>query len=315
MPRTILEIAQEAAERDNTCPRPAALFGTNDRIARIMLVALKDTMRDIMRRTNWIGLSELHSTWVMALEAGKFAYELPHDFLRMIVNTEHRNGWPMGLVGPATPQAWSEWLAGGGSVAAPMGWRIRNGAIFIDPTPTAAELVTIEYISRYPVVSTIQSGDYDAATPPNAVPPTVPRDGYIDGDASELVYDGTGTGFAYGTAPGWDAAVWTGELSDILKRINPFSLIAPLPQVRRPEFTADTDLPAFDDDHVISLGLTFRTRRGLGLPFASQESEYEEEINAKLNDDAGGARDFIAGRDRDELCETWPLGGGLWMVG
>ena len=49
MARSILEIAQEAAERDKTAPAPAQLFGTNDRVARILRVAAKDTMRDLMR--------------------------------------------------------------------------------------------------------------------------------------------------------------------------------------------------------------------------------------------------------------------------
>lgn len=313
MARSILKIAQEACERENTAFPVTTLFGNNDRVARILRTALKDTMRDYMRRTNWLGQSDLHSTWVMALEPNKFAYELPPDFLRMIVNTEHRNGWPMGLLGPATPQVWSEWISGVGSVATPMGWRIRNGIIFLDPTPTAAELVTIEYITSYPVVSPIVSGDYDAETPPNTIAPTVPRDGYIDGDASELVYNTTGNEFAYGAAPGWDAGVWTGELSEILKRINPLSIVAPAPQVRRPEFTADTDLPAFTDDYVLSLGLTYRLRRALVLPYAAIQAEYEEEMNSKMTDDAGGVRDFCIGGD-EIVQDVLPLGGGKWMV-
>ena len=202
MARSILEIAKEAAERDNTAPAPATLFGTNDRIARILRVAAKDTMRDYLRRSNWVGMSDLHSTWVLALQPGRFAYDLPVDFLRMIPDTEFRNGWPMGLIGPATPQAWSAWLSGQTTMATPMGWRVRNGVVFFDPTPATAEQVTIEYISSYPVVSPIVSGDYDASTPPNSIPPTVPRDGFVDPGASELVYETTGSEFAYGTAPG-----------------------------------------------------------------------------------------------------------------
>lgn len=314
MARTILEIAQEASERETTAPTPSTLFGSNDRIAKILRIAMKDTMRDIMRRTSWLGLSDLHSTWVMVLEPGKFSYELPPDFLRMIENTENRGGWPMGLIGPVTPEVWASWLSGASAIVAPMGWRIRNGAIWFEPTPASAELVTIEYISSYPVVSTIQPGDYDTSIPPNAVSPVVPRDGFIDADASEIVYDATGTEFAYGTAPGWDAAVWTAELSDILKRINPLSIVAPAPQVRRPEFTADTDMPAFEDDYVLSLGMTMRLRRALGLPYSAQLDEYEAEIESRAFDDAGGVRAFRIGAT-DEECDVLPLGGGKWLVG
>lgn len=314
MARSILTIAQEAAERHNTAPAPAALFGSTDRIARIMRVGVKDTMRDIMRRANWRGLSELRSTWVLALEPGKYAYPLPPDYLRMIPNTEFRSGWPLGLIGPATPQAWSSWLSGGTTIVAPMGWRVMNGAIWLEPTPAAQELVTIEYISSYPVVATPVAGDYDTEIPPGTVPPTVMRDGYMHGDVSEAVYATTGNEFAYGTAPGWDAGVWSAELAEILKRINPLSIVAPMPQVRRPEFTADTDLPAFSDDHVLSLGLTMRLRRDLGQPYTAILDEYEAEIDRLIADDAGGARDFRIG-NQGETCDVLPLGGGKWMVG
>lgn len=314
MARSILEIAREAAERENTAPAPAALFGTNDRIAKILRTAIKDTMRDIMRRTQWVGLSNLHSTWVMVIEPGKYAYSLPPDFLRMIDNTEFSSGWPLGLIGPATPQAWSSWLSGGVTSVTPMGWRIKNNAIWFEPTPSAQELVTIEYISSYPVISTIVSGDYDSSIPPNAITPTVPQDGFMDGDASEVVYNNTGSEFAYGAAPGWDAGVWAAELSEILKRINPLSIISPAPMVRRPEFTADTDLPAFADDFVLSLGMTMRLRRGLGLPYAAQLDEYEAEIGSFMADDAGGQRAFRIGQSEEE-CDVLPLGGGNWMVG
>lgn len=248
------------------------------------------------------------------LEPGKYAYPLPPDYLRMIQNTEFRNGWPLGLIGPATPQAWSSWLSGGTNAVSPMGWRIKNNAIWLDPTPASQELVTIEYISSYPVVALPVPGDYDASIPPNTVPPTVPRDGFMDGDVSEAVYATTGNEFTYGTAPGWDVGVWSAELAEILKRINPLSIVTPLPQVRRPEFTADTDLPAFADDHVLSLGMTMRLRRDLGQPYTAILDEYESEIDRIISDDAGGARDFVIGKTGDS-CDVLPLGGGKWMVG
>lgn len=314
MARSILQIAREAAERHNTAPAPAALFGTNDRISRLLRTGVTDTMRDLMRRTQWRGLSDLHSTWVFVLETGKYAYPLPPDYLRMVPNTEFRGGWPLGLIGPATPQSWSTWISGGATSVAPMGWRIKNNAIWLDPTPAAQELVTIEYISSYPVVAVPVPGDYDASIPPNAILPTVPRDGFMDGDVSEAVYAAQNNAFAYGAAPGWDVGVWSVELAEILKRINPLSITPPLPQVRRPAFTADTDTPAFTDDHVLSLGMTMRLRRDLGQPYTAILDEYEAEIERIIADDAGGVRDFIIGAG-DETCEVLPLGGDKWMVG
>lgn len=317
MARTILEIAKEACERDNTAPPPVTLFaegGSKDRIARILRTALKDTMRDIMRRTKVMGLSELNSTWILVTEPGKYAYPMPPDYLRMIENTENRGGWPMGLIGPASPQSWEAWVSGVAASVAPMGWRIRNNAIWLDPTPTAAEIVSIEYVSSYPVLSVIRTGDVDANIPPNTISPIVPRDGYMDNATSETVYEAGDNEFAYEIEPGFDAALWSKELSEILKRINPLTNVLPEMQVRRPEFTTDADYPAFNDDHVLSLGLTMRLRRSLALNYASHMDEYEAEIEARIAGDAGGARAFRIGRTQDE-CDVLPLGNGQWMVG
>ena len=313
MARTILEIAQEAAERDATAPAPAKLFGTNDRIARILRNAAKDTLREYLRSSGWQGLSEFHSTWVFSLLSGQYAYQLPPDFLRVIPRTEQRNGWPLGLVGPASPQSWAAWVFGGSAVAAPMGWRIRNNALFIEPTPTTTELVVIEYISRYPVVSEIVDGDYNLSLePPQTYAPFVPRDGHLTLSNDDLVTT-PGAGDGEFDVSGWGAGQWPEDPMEFLRRIHPLSSEAPLPQVRRPEFTADTDLPAFEDDYPLSLGMTFRLRRALGMPFAEHAAEYEAELSVKGATDAGGPRDFRLGSCY-EGGSAIPLGGGKWMV-
>jgi hypothetical protein len=314
MARTILAIAREAAERDATAPAPAQLFGTNSKIARTLRIGAADTIRDFLRRPEWQGLSEFQSTWVFALHPGRFAYPLPPDFLRMIVNTEHRGGWPMGLCGPADPRTWANWIFGGAAAPVEMGWRIRNGAIFIEPTPQSYELITIEYISRFPVVSDLQAGDYDfTVTPPRCNAPFVPRDGHISIPRElELGFDPANAA-EYDSPPGWDVAIFGPEMSEILRTINVTSAIAPLPQVRRPEFTADTDKPAFEDDYLLSIGMTWRLRRSLGMDYAEIAAEYEEELERKVSSDAGGPRAFTIGaRRRTE--EVSPLGDGRWMV-
>lgn len=313
MARSILEIAQEAAERDNTAPAPTTLFGSNTKVAKLLRVAAKDTMREFLQRSGHSGLSEFHSTWVFSLQPGRYAYPLPPDFLRMIPNTEHRGGWPLGLVGPASPQVWASWIFGGAVTAVEMGWRVRNNAIFFEPTPAAAELVAIEYISRYPVVSRLAEGDFDfTLTPPAAVAPFVPRDGHLDLSGLSITQEVDGQA-VYDGQPGWDVGVFGQEVSEVLRQINPSSDRAPYPQVRRPEFTADTDTPAFEDDYLLSLGMTFRLRRGLGLDYAEAAAEYEMELAQKLDHDAGGARAIRLGCDGPGW-DTYPVGGGKWLV-
>jgi hypothetical protein len=312
--RTILQIAKEAAERDATAPAPASLFGSDTRIAKILRQAASDTMREYLRKCDWVGLSEFQSTWVFTLTPGRFAYPLPPDYLRLIPNTEHRGGWPLGLIGPATPQFWAAWIYGQCTPQIQAGWRIRNNAIWFDPTPSANELVFIEYISRFPVVSGLVDGDYDMTGDiPVCNAPFVPRDGQLVlavPDELPPVQDFPGD---YDTQPGWDEAQFDEEISDVLKTINPNSGIEPLPQVRREAFTADTDTPAFEDDHLLSLGMTYRLRRALGLDYAEIVAEYEEEMEVKASQDAGGAVPFRIGRGGREDALV-PLGGDRWLV-
>ncbi|WP_305968556.1 MULTISPECIES: hypothetical protein [unclassified Mameliella] len=321
MPRTILTIAQEAAERDATAPAPSALFGTNTRVAKILRTAAHDVLRDYLRRTRWVGLSEFHSTWTFALKPSTYAYRLPPDFLRVIPQTEQRNGWPMGLVGPATPQAWSWWLYGGVAQVSPHGWRIKNNALWIDPTPTAEELVTIEYISRYPVVSGIQDGDLDLTSEPiQIVEPAVSRDGWLYLTNDDLLGTPGDGVFRYGTVGvGYDVGLWGESASEYLKRLDPQSQVQPVPQVRREAFTTDNDYPAFEDDHLLSLGMTWHLQRALGLPYAERAAEYEAELEVKIAEDAGGARGFRLGSSGQEW-DCYPLedgvtgNGRIWSV-
>ena len=314
MARRILDIAKEAAERDATAPAPVSLFDTNNKIAKILRTAASDTMREYLTKTDWQGTSELSSTWIFALTPGRYAYPLPPDFLRVVPNTEHRGGWPLGLLGPATPQAWATWVHGGAAAAVEMAWRMRNNAIFFDPTPTATDLVAIEYVSRYPVISTIKAGDYDETqNPPVCVTPFVPRDGFISLPKSVDLAPTVEGQAQYDTLPGYDVATFGAETYEVLKRISRTSGIAPLPQVRRPYFEADDDLPAFEDDHILSLGMTYRLRRAMGKDYAEVAAEYEAEIEMKLASDAGGSRAFRLG-GQDDRNEVYPLGGGKWLV-
>ena len=313
MARSILAISQEAAERENTAPAPTSLFTGNTKVAKLLRTAAKDTLREYLRRAGHTGLSEFHSTWVFALQPGRFAYPLPPDFLRMIPNTEHRGGWPLGLAGPATPKDWASWVFGGAVTAVEMGWRVRNNAIFFEPTPSAAELVVIEYVSNYPVVSTIREGDYDVTTsPPQIVAPFVPRDGHMDLGAFSVTQPERNQAL-YDLLPGFDEATFGTEAWNALRRINIQSTRAPLPEVRRPEFEADGDKPAFSDDHVLSLGMTFRLRKALGLDYAEAAGDYEAEMDQRLAHDAGGPRQIRMGCS-DQGYSAYPVGGGRWLV-
>lgn len=314
MARSLLEIAVEASERDATAPAPTTLFNTNNRIARILRVAAKDIMRTYMRHHAWQGVSELHSTWAFALKPGQYAYPLPPDFGRLIPQTAQRGNWPLGLIGPATPRVWARWISGATAAPGRLGWRIHNNALFVEPTPQTADLVTMEYVSRYLVVSNVQAGDYDLTTkPPTVVAPLVPRDGHIDVPDYETFASLPDDVFGFDNPPGWDIATWSEEVSDALKAINPLSIIAPLPQVRRENFENDTDTCAIADDHILSMGMTAILRRAMGLSYVEHMAEFEDEMESKIAHDSGNMDPEPFGTDAGQYG-TYPLEDGRWLI-
>lgn len=276
--RSILAIAQEAAERSMRADPPTTLFDTNERVARILRVAAHDVSLDMMRRPVAGGWSTLHSTWVFRLEAGVGSYRLPPDYGAMIPGTEHRETWNVSLLGPAPARVWHQWLYGLSVPIAQMGWRVQNGRIYIEPVPSVNEFATIGYLSRWPVVNPVDGADYmqaevGADEAERVTLPLVTREGYL------------------GTSP---AALGMTE-SEFTER---FRLLTPTQGVdvaseamaRKERFTADIDWPVMDD-HVLSLGMTARLLRALEEPYADQQAEYEEALDVALADDAGGARD------------------------
>ncbi|MEM8791026.1 MAG: hypothetical protein AAGE80_05380 [Pseudomonadota bacterium] len=294
--RTVLELAQEAAERAGAAP-PSALYGSNDRIARRLRTGIKDVMRDLMRRSPRKGHSELVSKWTFTLNPGQFAYPLPPDYRAMVPDTEQRDRWPMGLIGPASAVTWARWLSGVIVPATPYGWRIYNGELYMQPTPEHSELVVIEYLTRFMVVKNAKNTQ-DALVWSDdlnfAAAPFVPRDGEIS--ISEDYFTANYPGGAWGEAV-WGTSTWGGATDEVYE-----DEIRQLPDqsgvrfdIRAVHPTADTDRLAITDDHVISLGLTYRLRKGLGLSYTDEMNEYTEERSVVFADDHGGARDIPLG--------------------
>lgn len=330
MGRTILELAQEVTDRE-IVNRPTTLFGTNDRHARILRQAAVDTLRDLLRDGMRNGLSAFQSQWVFATKPGVYSYALPPDFLRVVPGTERRDRWPMGLVGPVSAQTWANWLTGVSPTAVPMGWRIQNNLIRIEPPPIAEELVLIDYISRWPVVREATEEDL-ASVNGHLLPvsPLVPREGYIARRALDAV-DLAG-GSTWGSAE-WSGASFPTTPETELRRvpagprsqtgptdppdgpidIEPLEREFPPFEVRAETFTADTDRSALHDDHVLSLGMTWRMRKALERPYAEERDQYEREKDVFLANDAARARIFTFGCDSG-VSEVEPFGDGRWIV-
>jgi len=310
--RTIKELAVEVCDRA-TVNTPEEIFGNNDRIARILRVAIKDTLRDIMRGAMKNGVSGFHSQWVFATKPGVYAYRMPPDLYKMIAGTEQRNRWPLGILGPVNPQTWSNWIAGMQYTAVPMGWRIKNNLIHFEPTPTTEEIVVIEYLSRYPVARDATDKDLQSVGGYlQPISPLVPREGYLSDNAYKNVDDGIEPQWGEAT---WGTSAWGKTPAEELRRIPATTSNAKFPayQVRAENFAHDTDRCAIDDDHVVSLGMTWRLRKGLSMSYAEIYDEYEREKDVFLANDASRGRTISFGNIAPHE-EVAPLGAGQWLV-
>lgn len=313
MARSILEIAKEVCDRALT-NSPTSLFENNDRSARILRVAAKDTIRDLMRDAMKNGATPFRSQWAFATRPNVYAYELPPDFFKIIPGTEQRDRYPLGILGPVSPQTWSNWITGMKVATVPMGWQIKNNLIWFEPTPAEAELVVIEYLSSWPVARDATDADLENVngylTP---IEPFVPRDGYITAAAMNALESQGGS--KWGEAE-WGTAVWGTLPHEQVRRIPTTAKRNAFPayQVRAPEFTTDTDTTAFgNDDHLLSLGMTWRLKKGLNMPYAEERDEYEREKGVFLANDGSRGRTINLERT-SVLHAAEPLGGGRWSV-
>lgn len=313
MPKTILKIAQGVCDRE-TVNAPETLFGTNDRHARVLRKAASDTVHEIMDRATAIGVSGLAAQWAFATRPGIYCYRLPPDFYREIPNTEFRQQWSLGVYGPVGPEAWNLWLSGSEATALPMSWRIRNNLIWIEPVPTEAEVVVIDYLSNFMVTRDATASDMevrDGYQLPKAG--LVPRDGYVTEETLALVQ--TTTTAVWGAAV-WGGSVWGTTAEAELRRIpgasDTYDGFPPF-QVRQEDFQADTDVCALGDDHLLSLGMSYRLRRSLSMSFTVRRDEYLRRMDTFLSRTNGAAKPIALDRSPSQ-AELMPLGNGRWRI-
>lgn len=141
---SLLTIIQGAAGRIGI-PQPALVIGSIDPNA-VMLRGLADQEGvELARRHPW---QRIVKEATFATVASTVAYDLPTDFDRLIEGSIYNRTQTRPMVGPITAQRWQQLQAVG--VTATWGAiYIRGGSIRITPTPTAAETIAYEYVSRW----------------------------------------------------------------------------------------------------------------------------------------------------------------------
>lgn len=266
-------------------PAPTVIFGSNDRLSRRLLVALRQSVADLLLLVDGRGWSEQQSTWVFRLEAGRASYPLPPDYLAFIQDTDTVEGATHRLCGPVSADVFSLWRAGRLIPHSRYGVRVRMGRLYVEPVPSQAEVVTIDYLSRYPAMQVVTGWDaalWDGLPSDRKTPPFVTREGYlaVTPDDLGLTADEFDARFRLeGKPTGWDSSNDTdgdGYIDAL---------------IRKEFFTADTDYAAIDADLLLQ-DVTWRVRRAIGLPYAEEAA-----LSARLRDalkahDHGGVQDF-----------------------
>lgn len=84
----------------------------------------------------------------IAITFGQVNYPLPADWLRQIEQTEwdRTNRWP--LNGPKSPQEWQNFKSGIVYAGPRLRFRIAGGTIQLNPPPSGASLLSMEYVSK-----------------------------------------------------------------------------------------------------------------------------------------------------------------------
>lgn len=264
---------------------PTVVFGSNDRLSRRLLTALRFSTMALLTQVGQRGWSQQQSTWVFRLVAGRSSYPLPPDYLALIQDTDRMTGALHRLHGPVEAATFAEWRAGRSLPYSEFGFRVRMGRLYVEPIPTAAQVVTLDYLSSWPALQSVAGWDtglWDGAPSDHARAPFVTREGYLAVRAADLgmTAEAFNAQFRLQDQPaGWDSSNDTDSdgWNDAF--------------VRKEFFTADTDFSALDDNLLLA-DVTWRLRRAVGLPYAEEASLADRLAGVLMAHDHGGAQNF-----------------------
>jgi hypothetical protein len=141
---SLLTIIQAAADRIGI-PSPTAVISSSEPNVRMMLSLSNQEGVELARRHAWQRITNEHT---FATVNGTVAYALPTDFDRLLEGTMYNRTQDRLVVGPITPQRWQQMQANL-TVGTWTAVYIRGNYLRLTPTPTAAETIAFEYVSRY----------------------------------------------------------------------------------------------------------------------------------------------------------------------
>lgn len=146
---TLLSIAQTVAIEAGVSS-PSAVVGSTDATAAQLLKLINRSGKLLARRP-W---EYLQKEYTFSLVASQAAYNFPTDlgYFQDYTIWDRTQFWA--LRGSLTATQWQTYKSGLQTTTPRQRFRLRQGQIYIDPTPSSTDSMVIEYVSKYWVAVT-----------------------------------------------------------------------------------------------------------------------------------------------------------------
>lgn len=148
MASTLLELVNEACLELGLPTTTVVVSSTDSQVKQLLSLANREGREQVAAPAPWPQLAKVQS---ITLVNGQASYDFPDDFDSYLPETIWNPSMRWAVAGPVSAQNW-EFLKSGLINTQPwMRYRIWQGQIFFDPTPTttnAGQAVTVEYQSN-----------------------------------------------------------------------------------------------------------------------------------------------------------------------
>lgn len=144
MANNLLAIVQSAA-LEMGLPSPSSVIGNPDGQTQQMLALANREGRELAQIEG--GWTALRAEQDITLVPGQAAYPFPADFAYYLQDTFWDRTTHMPLSGPMSPVDWQILQSGIFPAGVFTRYRIMDGQISFNPTPTAPDIIAVEYIS------------------------------------------------------------------------------------------------------------------------------------------------------------------------
>jgi hypothetical protein len=140
---SLLSLIQNASDRLGLT-RPLTVAASTDQNTLTLFGLAQEEGKVLARRHTW---QVLQNEYTFPTVASTVSYALPSGFDRILMDTVFNRTRRRRIVGDLTPAQWQEIQASLVTMVNPA-FRIRGDLFLISPTPTAAETVAFEYITK-----------------------------------------------------------------------------------------------------------------------------------------------------------------------